>query len=142
MKKLVINLAALLLLMTSCAAAKTGATQLVVASDAAADELAQGWGGYVDAEIVRCSNLLGGTDRDTKDGRKECMGLAGKGEELELGLEVLVAAQLAVKLAVECDANPLKTPKEFKMQCVDEAKPDWVVLMKSLGDAWDSIKPY
>ena len=142
MKRLIINLAALILFTTSCAAAKAGATQFVVASDAAADELAAGWDGYVGVEIARCSGLLMGTERDTRDGREECLGLAGKGEPLELGLEALVASQLAVKLAVECEANPLKVPQDFKAECVDAQKADWAALMKSLVEAWDTIKPY
>lgn len=142
MKRFIIALTLLSIPASGCAVAKNGAAQFVVASDAAADELAAGWEGYVDDEIARCSNLLGGTDKDTKDGRKECMGLAGEGEALEVGLEALIAAQLAVKIAVECDSNPLKVPAEFKEQCVDGAKTDWVALFNSLKSAWETLKPY
>jgi hypothetical protein len=140
MKKLTIIVA--LTVGSGCATAKRTATQLVIASDGAADELSIGWEAYVDAQIVRCSNELQGTERDTKEGRKECMGLAAKGEALETGLEALVAAQSAVKIAVECDSNPLGTPAEFKAECVDGAKADWAALLGGLKTAWDNLKPY
>jgi hypothetical protein len=130
---------ALVFVAPGCASTPKGkATQLVVATDAGADAFADGWSAYVDGEIARCRAGAGG---DTAESRAACLGKAGEGEALEPLLEALVAAQLAVKIAVECEDNPLKVPAEFKAECVD-GNADWNALGAKVLDAWKAVQPF
>jgi hypothetical protein len=134
----------IILLVTSplaCATtSKQRAIQFVVASDALADEIGDGWSTYVDGEIDRCRSTLEGTDEDTPEGRESCLGYAAKGDGLETALKALVAAQLAVELAVMCESNPLKVPQEFLHKCTEPT--DWQALGVAVFDAWQSIRPF
>ena len=122
---------------------KGKAIQLVVASDAAADEIAAGYKGYVETKTIQCQDKLD-PEVNTKEEAKDCLGVASSagGERLKKILEVLVAAQLVIKLAVECESNPLKVPQEFREKCVDAKKADWRLMVDTLMSAWDGLKPY
>lgn len=137
----IISALAVLSTLTACAATPKGrAVQYVVASDAVADEVADGWDEYVDTEIAHCRETLPGTDLDNKAGREECLGLAGKGEALEAAMEVLVVSQTAVSVAVMCESNPLKVPQEFISKCVEPT--DWKALGADVLKAWENIRPF
>lgn len=127
-----------------CAATPKGrATQLVVASDGAADEISAGYESYVDAKVAECDAKLD-PETNTKEDAKDCMGMASsdEGKRLLKMMEVLVAAQLAIKIAIECESNPLKVPKEFKTKCIDGQKADWKALAASLISAWEGLAPF
>ena len=133
-----------LVLSFGCASTPEGkAVQLVVASDAAADEIAAGYLVYVDAKTAECDEKLD-PEVNTKEDAKECLGMASSdnGKRLKKILEVLVVAQLAVKIAVECESNPLKVPAEFKAKCVDGQAADWKALAAALTSAWGDLAPF
>ena len=132
MKKLIINLAILLIPLTGCAhvnVAKGVATNIVVASDAAADTLADAWSDGASVRIDECRALK----LETEDERAECLGLFHPDEvdKVIAGITALVAVQLVVQAAAECEA--LKT-------CVHEV--DWPALAEQAGAAWDALLPY
>lgn len=134
----------LLSLSSSCATTHQGrAIQLVVASDAAADEVADRYKMFVDERVASCDKQLD-PEKDTKADAVTCLGLASSenGTKLKAIIEILVAAQLAIKIAVECDVNPLKLPDKFREQCVDAKKADWLLLAKQVANAWDDLRPY
>ncbi len=127
MKRIALSLA---LLLPACAAApKTIATGIVVASDVAADTLADAWSDGASARIDECRALY----LETEDERAECMGLFHPDEvdKVIAAVTALVAIQLAVKEAAECEE--LKT-------CAQEV--DWTELAAAAQDAWSAIKPY
>jgi hypothetical protein len=137
---------AALLLSTSLACATTHegrAIQLVVASDAAADTAAAGYADFRDGMQAKCNAKLD-PEVNTKSDAKECMGLASSdnGKKFLKIVEVIVAAQLAIKIAVECDTNPLKLPVEFREQCIDAKAADWKALAATLTSAWDQLRPF
>lgn len=119
---------------------KERAVQYVVSTDAAADQVAVAWPAYVDSEIERCRDELAGTERDNPQGRRECLGIAAKGDGLEVAVKALIVAQQAVEVAVQCEENPLKVPQEFAMECV--APVDWEQLATDVKKAWNGFKPY
>jgi hypothetical protein len=116
--------------MTGCANTNKGrAVQLVMASDAIADEVAGPWEAGVNAQIDHCKSTLG--DESIKEKREECMGIFGKGEGLEAATQTLVSTQTAIKEAVKCEE--LKTcPKQV----------DWAELKEAALNAWSALKPY
>lgn len=122
---------------------KGKAIQLVVASDAAADEIANGYEKFVEVKVVECDEKLD-PEVNNKEDVEDCLGLADEiqGERLKKMLEILVVAQLAVKIAVECESNPLKVPKEFKAKCVDGQAADWKALAVALTSAWSDLAPF
>lgn len=107
---------------------KRVAYRTVVVSDAAADELAEVWSGFVDRKIAECR----AKGLKTPEERKECLGAAAHGKELEAALSALVAAQTAVKEAAKCE--------ELKVECKD--KIDWLELAGRVKDAWQAVKPF
>ena len=74
----------------------------------------------------------------------DCLGMASSsdGERLLKLMETLVQAQLMVKIAVECESNPLKVPREFMAQCIDGQGADWRALTMSLTSAWADLAPF
>lgn len=118
--------------LTGCANTHKGrAVQLVMASDAIADEIAKSWSAGVDAQISHCKAALGEGDGVTNEQRAECMGIFGKGDPLEAATQTLVSAQTTIKEAVKCEE--LKTCPE---------KVDWKALKDTVLDAWNALKPY
>jgi hypothetical protein len=140
MRNIITLFITMLTILPACATTpKQRAIQFVVASDAVADELGDGWGGYVDDEIARCRASLS-DEADTPDEREKCLGYAAKGDALELAMEALVVSQVAVEVAVTCESNPLKVPKEFLHKCAEPA--DWQALEQGVFNAWQNIRPY
>jgi len=134
-----------LVLPTGCANTHKGrAIQLVVASDAAADGLADGYKEFVSAKVVECDAKLDPEKGHTKSDVEECLGLADpiEGERFLKAVETLVALQLVIKIAVECGSNPLKIPKEFQKECVEGKKADWQAMAASLASAWKQLAPF
>lgn len=130
-------------LMLACAATPRGrAVQFVMASDAMADEIADEWKPYVQTSVAHCKTMLAGTERDTEEGRSECMGLAGEGEKLEAALQGLVVVQKSIEVAVHCESNPLQVPAEFMEKCVAGQKANWQDLLTQLMAAWNYIRPF
>ncbi len=113
-----------------CAASSKGrAAQLVVVSDAAADELAAGWEKFATAQIEYCKETL--VDDATEGQRSKCVGIAAKGEALEAAVQSLIAVQTIIKEATKCEE--LKT-------CVEEV--DWKTLKTEIFNAWIELKPF
>lgn len=129
MRRVILSLA-LVTSMAGCANTHKGrAVQLVMASDAIADEIATTWEAGVNAQIDHCKTTLG--DDSSQEKREECMGIFGKGEGLEAATQTLVSAQTTIKEAVKCEE--LKTcPKEV----------DWQSLKATALDSWAALKPY
>lgn len=127
------------LVFSACAITHKGrAIQLAVASDGVADEVALQWDKQGHARIDKCR----AEGHETKEARGRCMGLyAILKDDVEAMLEALVAAQMAVRLAAECDSNPLKVPVEFLDRCVEGEQADWKALAKQITVAWDAIRP-
>lgn len=122
----------LTLLLSGCAhvnVAKGVATNIVVASDAAADTLAYSWADGTAARVGECRELK----LETEEERASCMGLfhPDEADKVIAAVKVLVAVQLAVKEAAECE--------EFK-SCAQEV--DWKALAAQAQDAWGALKPY
>jgi hypothetical protein len=125
-----ILLAALAVPLAGCANTHKGrAVQLVMASDAIADEIAQGWEVGVGAQIVHCQNTLG--EESTSEQRADCMGIFGKGEALEAATQALVTTQIAIQEAVKCEE--LKTCPQ---------KVDWQALKTTMLETWNTLRPY
>jgi hypothetical protein len=122
-----------------CASTPKGrAVQVVVASDGIADEVAEQWAEKGHARIDKCRAEY----HETEAARTECMGVfVTAKDELVVLLETLVAAQMAIKLAVECDSNPLKMPKEFLTKCGTEKQADWKALYTQVMNAVEAIRP-
>jgi hypothetical protein len=118
--------------MAGCASTHKGrAIQLVIASDAIADEIAAGWSAGVDAQIGHCQTTLSPADLSSPDRKAECMGIFGKGAPLEAATQSLVTVQTAIKEAAKCEE--LKTcPKAI----------DWAALKTSVLASWEALKPY
>lgn len=118
--------------MAGCASSHKGrAIQLVMASDAIADEIAAGWSAGVDAQIGHCKSTLSEEDLTSSEKKAECMGIFGKGEPLEAATQSLVTVQTTIQEAVKCEE--LKTcPKEV----------DWKELKASVLESWEALKPY
>ena len=130
--------------MAGCASTDKGrAVQLVVASDAAADEIADQYESFVNNRVAECDAKLD-PEKDSLEDAKNCLGVASSdsGKALKVFTEILVAAQLAIKLAVECEDNPLKVPEEFRANCLEGQKADWKALGETLASAWDSLRPF
>jgi hypothetical protein len=122
------------LALTACTtAAKHTAAQLVVASDHAADSIAEKWETYVDERIAYCRSLA----ITTPDERRACLGEAADSSKLEAAIRTLIATQLAVKLAVECEENPLHLRDVSSCP-----KQDWIALAAAVQAAWDDLAPY
>lgn len=116
--------------MVGCASThKVRAIQLVIVSDAAADEVANGWDAFVDQKIAQCRESLG--EESTPEQREECLGIAAKGDPLEVAVQSLVTVQAVIKEAVKCE--------EFKT-CVE--KMDWKQLKSEIFNAWSELEPY
>ena len=111
--------------------ARVSATQVLAASDLAADNLAQEWSRAVDAQIDSCRSRLGPVSSPPQ--RRACMGIFGpeSTEKVRTGVAVLVATQTAVKEAAQCQDFP-KCSKDI----------DWRALAKNIRAAWDSLRPY
>ena len=130
--------------MAGCANTNKGrAVQFVVASDAAADEIADTYEPFVDKRVAECDAKLD-PEKNTLQDAKDCLGVASSdsGKSLKGFMEVLVAAQLAIKIAVECEDNPLKVPDEFRSNCIEGQEADWTALVTNLTSAWDSLRPF
>lgn len=125
--------------LSACASTHKGrAMQVVVASDGVADEMATQWDEQAHARIDKCR----AEGHATAEDRTECMGVFAKiKDEVDAALAALVAAQMAIKLAVECESNPLKMPDEFLDRCVKDKKADWKALEAQVMEAWDTIRP-
>lgn len=117
------------LLLSGCATARHNAALVVAASDVAADTLADGWSTASHLKVEECR----AKDLPTPEERAECLGKFHPDETQKVitAVETLVAAQLLVKTAAECEA--LDT-------CVTET--DWKGLYDQVKAAWDAIKPY
>jgi hypothetical protein len=109
-------------MLTGCAHGKDIAVKTVQVSDVMADEIALGWGIYVDAMIVKCSRSP--VELKTVAARRACMGKAGDGEKLEAAIAALVSAQLAVQAVIEGGPGDLNT------------------LMARLTTAGEVVRPY
>ena len=134
----------LILLLVGCASTHRGrAVQLVVASDSAADTVADTYESWAATRIGECEGKLP-PDYHSLTEFKACLGFASSdgGKALKQILHAVVAAQLAIKLAVECETNPLQLPVEFRAQCVDAKKADWRALRDNLLGAWQQLRPY
>lgn len=134
----------LVCLLLGCASTNRGrAVQLVVASDSAADTIADTYDSWAANRIGECEGKLP-PDKHTRGEFDQCTGLASSdgGKAMKKILQVVVAAQLAIKLAVECETNPLKLPQEFRDKCVDQKKADWRALRDNLLAAWEDLRPY
>jgi len=118
--------------MAGCASTHKGrAIQLVMASDAIADEVAAGWSAGIDAQIAHCKETLSEEDLTSPEKKAECMGIFGKGDLLDAATQSLVTVQTSIKEAVKCEE--LKTcPKEV----------DWKALKASVLESWEALKPY
>ncbi len=115
-----------------CANANKGrAVQLVMASDAIADEIATAWETGVDAQINHCKSTLSEEELQDKQAKSDCMGIFGNGEGLDAAVQTLVSTQTVIKEAVKCEE--LKT-------CAQEV--DWDELKGSVLAAWSALKPY
>lgn len=101
----------------------------MMASDAIADEIGQGWDAGVDAQIQHCKSTLG--EGAAQSQRNKCMGIFGEGEHLEAATQALVSAQVAIKEAVKCE--------ELK-SCAKEV--DWKELKLAALSAWSALTPY
>jgi hypothetical protein len=131
MRRIILPLA-LATSMAGCASSHKGrAIQLVMASDAIADEVAAGWSAGVDAQIEHCKSTLSEEDLASSEKKAECMGVFGEGEGLEAATQSLVTVQTTIKEAVKCEE--LKT-------CAKEV--DWAELKTSVMDSWTALKPY
>ena len=127
-----------------CASTNVGrATQLVVASDSVADQVADAYVTFVDTRVASCDEKLD-PEKNTKEEAQECLGLASSdsGEKLKVIMKGLVAAQLAIQIAVECETNPVKLPAEFRDRCVAGQKANWQALTSTLMDVVTELKPY
>lgn len=130
-KRLILSLALITPLMGCANTHKGRAIQLVVVSDAVADEVAAGWSAGVDAQIVHCQATLSEDDLESSEKKAECMGIFGKGEPLEAATQALVTVQTAIKEAAKCE--------ELK-SCAKEV--DWQELKGQILAAWEELKPY
>ena len=123
---------ALAVFLAGCANTHKGrAVQLVMASDAVADEIAQSWEAGVDAQIQHCKATLGEGEQVTSEQKEDCMGIFGKGEPLEAATQALVTVQVSIQEAVKCEQ--LKTCPQ---------KVDWKSLKATALDAWTALRPY
>ena len=125
-------LAAVAAVSIGCAHTSKGvALEVVVASDQAADSIADDWASKTTAAIDKCRAPLSGSA--TREQRHACLGAytPENAEKVAAAVKVLIAAQTQVKLAAECE--------EFKT-CV--TKPDWFTLAGRVMDAWKTLKPY
>lgn len=117
---------------------KGRAVQVVVASDGVADEFAEQWDDLAHARIDKCR----AEGHETPDAREKCMGVFAKiKDEVAAAVETLVAAQMAIKLAVECESNPLKMPAEALAKCGTDKAADWKALEAQVMNAVDAIRP-
>lgn len=131
MRRIILPLA-LAATMAGCASSHKGrAIQLVMASDAIADEVAAGWSAGADAQIEHCKSTLSEEDLASAEKKTECMGIFANGEGLETAMQSLVTVQTTIKEAVKCEE--LKT-------CAKEV--DWAELKTSVMDSWAALKPY
>lgn len=131
MRRIILPLA-LATSMAGCASSHKGrAIQLVMASDAIADEIAAGWSAGADAQIEHCKSTLSEDDLASPEKKAECMGIFVKGDVLETATQSLVTVQTTIKEAVKCEE--LKT-------CAQEV--DWETLKNSVMDSWAALKPY
>lgn len=138
MKKITTTLG-LALVLSGCAMTHKGrAVATVVASDGVADEVAEQWDERAHARIDKCREA----ELPDEDARRECLGVfALIKDELEAIVASLVAAQSAIKLAVECEDNPLKMPQEALKNCGTAKQTDWRELEAQVMDAVDAIRP-
>jgi len=127
MKRIALTLA---LTLPGCASTpRAVATYAVVASDIAADSLADGWAHATREQVAKCRTL----GLSSEEARAECLGKFHPAEtdKVIAAMEVLVTVQLAVKEAAECES--LKT-------CVGDV--DWPALASQAKTAWSALKPY
>ena len=108
---------------------KSRAAQLVIISDATADEIAANWGPFVDEKIAECREELGA--ESTPEKREECLGIAANGKILEVAVQTLIASQTAIKEGVKCE--------ELKA-CAQEV--DWKALAVEVAGAWGALQPF
>lgn len=129
MKRLIPTVLGLALLSGCAMSKKAVATNIVAASDATADSLAATWEAATEAKIEECrqKNLA------TKEQRAYCLGPfhPDETEKVIAAVQTLVAVQLAVKEAAECES--LGT-------CLHEI--DWFLLAEQANEAWQVLKPY
>lgn len=129
MRRIILGIALATQLAGCASTHKSRAAQLVIISDATADEIAASWGPFVDAKIGECREGLG--TESTPEQRKECLGVAADGEILEAAVQTLMAIQTTIKEGVKCEE--LKT-------CADEV--DWKSLVAEITGAWAALKPF
>ena len=129
MRRIILGIALATQLAGCASTHKSRAAQLVIISDATADEIAASWDTFVEAEIGECREELGA--ESTPEKRKGCLGIAADGEILEAAVQTLIASQAAIKEGVKCEE--LKT-------CADEV--DWKALVAEITGAWTALKPF
>lgn len=120
------------LAITGCAGMhKQAAIGIVVATDEVADEVADDWHEQTDERIYECRSSAP-EDAD-KAWRIACLDpyTPENTDKLIASVEAVIAIQLAVKAAAECE--------ELKM-CLDET--DWKGLSEQAARAWSSLKPF
>ncbi len=125
---------ALAMSVAGCASAKSTATTIVAATDLAADSFSDSYKAATQAQVEHCTGQVeAGTVEDTKEGKVECLGpfSSENHDKAIAAVEVLIAAQLAVKAAAEC---------EELASCAQA--PNWKELADQVRDAWAAIKPF
>jgi hypothetical protein len=130
MKKILPTLAAFTL--TACASFhKKAAVSIVVATDHIADEVADDWQEQTKRAIEECREAAP-PDADS-EWRRECLSpyTPASTEELIVAVKTIVAVQLAVKAAAEC---------EELGACLEDV--DWNSLATQAKHAWASLKPF
>lgn len=128
--KRILPLALVAFSLSGCAhGPKAVATNIVAASDAAADSLADSWAAAVRVQVEECRTK----DLPTVQARKDCLGMFKPAETQKViaAVQALVAVQTAVKAAAECEALD---------SCI--ADTDWAALASEVNEAWSAILPY
>lgn len=124
-------LPAVLIFLGACASPRSTAIQVAVASDLAADRLAQGWSAATEAKIEICRATL--PENSTPDDRRVCLGLFSpeNTDRVIDAVEALVAVQKLVKQAAECE--------ELRM-CAESL--DWAQVARDIKVLWSDLLPY
>lgn len=114
-----------------CATAKQVAAVAVVESDRSADELAGKWREAVHDRVEHCRASL--PPDASKNAKVVCLGDYAPAETAKLiaSIKVLVATQLAVKAAVECEAFDA---------CTSDT--NWRELATAVIAAWEDVQPF
>ena len=110
---------------------KKAAVGVVVATDRYADDLADDWAKKTKENIAKCREELPYTAKPAE--RFACLEpyTPEKTQALIAAIKTLVAVQLAVKAAAECEQIDT---------CVEDT--DWNELARKTSEAWSGLKPF